>query len=56
MKVFMAFIVFLLVLGLYFLFASGIIAVFCWAFGITFLWKYTFGVWAALVLVSAFKK
>lgn len=44
-------IVLLIVLLVSFLFFSGVVWVITWAFGIPFMWKYVFGVYAVVVLV-----
>ena len=40
-----------IVLGVVFLFISGLVWLFCFAFGYTFMWKYALGVWAAIILL-----
>lgn len=42
--------------GLSFLFSSGIIWLICWAFNLIFSWKAAFGLWLLLLLISGFFK
>jgi hypothetical protein len=34
-----------------FLFISGLVWLFCYAFGYTFMWKYALGIWAAIIML-----
>ena len=56
MKFLVAFLVVLLVSGVSFLITSAFVAVICWAVSIDFLWKYTFGAWAAIMLIKGISK
>lgn len=38
-------------LGLIFLFISGLVWLFCYAFGYAFMWKYALGAWAAIIML-----
>ena len=33
---------------------AGLVQIVCWAFGLTFMWRYAIGIWALLALVSGF--
>lgn len=38
------------VLLVVFLVLAGLIGIICWAFGLTFAWKYVVGVWAIIIM------
>lgn len=33
---------------------AALVKIVCWAFGITFMWRYAIGIWAILALVGGF--
>lgn len=33
---------------------AALVKIVCWAFGITFMWRYAIGIWALLALVGSF--
>ena len=54
LDVLIAFLFFIVVLGISFLLTSGVLWVVNWAFGLSFWsWKTCFGIWLALSLLSA---
>ena len=42
----------IVLIGLDFLLAAGILKVICWCFSLTFQWKYALGIWLILVLLQ----
>jgi len=44
------------VLGLSFLFTSGLVWLVCWAFSLTFTWKVSFGVWVSIMIAKSIFK
>lgn len=42
------------VIGIDFLIAAGIVKLVCWCFGLVFSWKVTLGIWVLLCVFSTF--
>lgn len=36
--------------------AAGLVKIICWAFGLTFRWRYALGIWAAIALLGGIFK
>lgn len=53
MKVFYFILAVIAVLAIDFLITAGAIWVICWAFGLSWSWKFAIGVWLVMALISA---
>ncbi len=54
MDVFILVMIYAVALAFSFGMTALLVKVICWAFGLTFMWRYALGIWAALSLLSSF--
>lgn len=47
-------VIYIVIILLSVLVTAGLVKIVCWAFGITFMWRYAIGIWALLALVGGF--